>query len=43
MGAGAADKVDDATITTKMNAALAADKDLSAIKIDVDTRTAWSR
>lgn len=38
MGAAAADKVDDATITTKVNAALAADKDLSAIKIDVDTQ-----
>jgi hyperosmotically inducible protein len=38
MGAGVADKVDDATITTKVNAALAADKDLSAIKIDVDTK-----
>ena len=32
------DKVDDATITTKVNAALAKDKDLSAIKIDVDTQ-----
>ena len=38
MGAAAADKVDDATITTKVNAALAADKDLSALKIDVDTQ-----
>lgn len=38
MGAGAMDKVDDATITTKVNAALAADKDLAAIKIDVDTK-----
>jgi hyperosmotically inducible periplasmic protein len=38
MGAAAVDKVDDATITTKVNAALAADKDLSAVKIDVDTK-----
>jgi hyperosmotically inducible periplasmic protein len=38
MGASAGDKVDDATITTKVNAELAADKDLSAIKIDVDTK-----
>jgi hyperosmotically inducible periplasmic protein len=38
MGAGAADKADDASITTKVNAALAADKDLSATKIDVDTK-----
>jgi hyperosmotically inducible periplasmic protein len=38
MGATAGDKVDDATITTKVNAALAKDKDLSAIKIDVDTQ-----
>lgn len=38
LGAAAADKIDDATITTKVNASLAADKDLSAIKIDVDTQ-----
>ena len=38
MGATAGDKVDDATITAKVNASLAADKDLSAIKIDVDTQ-----
>ena len=38
MGASAANKVDDATITSKVNAALAKDKDLSAIKIDVDTK-----
>ena len=38
MGAGAADKVDDAAITSKVNAGLAADKDLSATKIDVDTK-----
>ena len=30
--------MDDAAITTKVNAELAADKDLSAIKIDVDTK-----
>jgi osmotically-inducible protein OsmY len=38
MGAAAVDKVDDAVITTKVNAGLAADKDLSATKIDVDTK-----
>ena len=38
MGAAGADKVDDATITAKVNAALAADKDLSAVRIDVDTK-----
>jgi hyperosmotically inducible protein len=38
MGASAADKVDDASITAKVNAGLAKDKDLSAIKIDVDTQ-----
>jgi hyperosmotically inducible periplasmic protein len=38
MGAAASAKVDDATITAKVNASLAADKDLSAIRIDVDTR-----
>lgn len=31
-------KIDDAQITAKVNAGLAADKDLSAIKIDVDTK-----
>lgn len=38
MGAAAADKVDDASITAKVNAELATDKDLSAIRIDVDTK-----
>jgi len=38
MGAAGVQKIDDATITTKVNAALAADKDLSAVKIDVDTK-----
>ncbi len=38
MGSSAADKVDDGAITSKVNAALAADKDLSATKIDVDTK-----
>jgi len=38
MGAAAAGKIDDASITAKVNASLAADKDLSAIKIDVDTK-----
>jgi osmotically-inducible protein OsmY len=38
MGAAAGDKVDDASITAKVNAELASDKDLSAIKIDVDTK-----
>jgi hyperosmotically inducible periplasmic protein len=38
MGAAAGAKVDDATITAQVNASLAADKDLSAIRIDVDTR-----
>lgn len=38
MGAAGMQKVDDATITTKVNAALAADSDLSAVKIDVDTK-----
>ncbi len=38
MGAAAANKVDDASITAKVNAALAGDKELSAIRIDVDTR-----
>jgi hyperosmotically inducible protein len=38
MGASAGDKIDDALITTEVKTAIAADKDLSAIKIDVDTR-----
>jgi hyperosmotically inducible periplasmic protein len=38
MGAAAGAKVDDASITAKVNASLAADKDLSAVRIDVDTR-----
>lgn len=38
MGAAAANKVDDASITAKVNAALAGDKELSALRIDVDTR-----
>ena len=38
MGAAAANKVDDAGITAKVNAALAGDKELSALRIDVDTR-----
>lgn len=33
----AGDKMKDASITTKVNAELAQDKDLSALKIDVDT------
>jgi hyperosmotically inducible periplasmic protein len=37
MGA-AGDKPDDASITAKVNAGLAKDKDLSAVKIDVDTQ-----
>ncbi|WP_298933833.1 BON domain-containing protein [uncultured Ramlibacter sp.] len=36
-GANAVSKLDDAGITAKVNAGLAADKDLSAIKINVDT------
>jgi hyperosmotically inducible protein len=36
-GASAVSKLDDAGITAKVNAGLAADKDLSAIKINVDT------
>ncbi len=31
-------KIDDAQITAKVNAGLAADKDLSAVKINVDTK-----
>jgi hyperosmotically inducible periplasmic protein len=38
MGATAGEKIDDASITAKVNASLATDKDLSAIKIDVDTQ-----
>ena len=38
MGSSAAAKVDDGAITSKVNEALAADKDLSAAKIDVDTK-----
>jgi len=38
MGAAAGAKVDDAGITAKVNASLAKDKDLSAVKIDVDTK-----
>lgn len=38
MGAAAGDRIDDATITSKVNAELATDKDLSAIRIDVDTK-----
>lgn len=38
MGAGAADKADDATITAKVKTDLATDKDLSAVQIDVDTK-----
>jgi len=38
MGAAGAAKVEDGVITSKVNAALIADKDLSAVKIDVDTK-----
>lgn len=38
MGAAAANKVDDAGITAKVNAALAGDPELSALRVDVDTR-----
>lgn len=38
MGAAGVEKVDDAMITSKINAALAADSDLSAVRIDVDTK-----
>lgn len=38
MGASAGEKMDDAAITVKVNAGLAKDKELSAIKIDVDTQ-----
>ena len=37
-GSAVADKVDDATITASVNAGLAKDSELSAIKIDVDTK-----
>jgi len=37
------DKVKDAAITTSINAELAKDKDLSALKIDVDTQDARVR
>ncbi|MEO5670575.1 MAG: BON domain-containing protein, partial [Ramlibacter sp.] len=37
MGAVTADKVDDAAITTNVKAAIAAEKDLSAARIGVDT------
>lgn len=40
LGSAAATAVDDASITAKVNAALAADRDLSAMRIDVDTRNA---
>ena len=38
MGGAIADKVDDATITASVNADLARDPDLSAIRINVDTK-----
>jgi hyperosmotically inducible periplasmic protein len=38
MGAATGDRLDDATITARVNAQLAADQDLSAIRIDVDTK-----
>jgi hyperosmotically inducible protein len=39
MGAGSSvGMIDDAQIVTKVNAALAADTDLSALKIDVDSK-----
>ncbi len=34
----AGDRIDDMQITTRVNAGLAADKDLSAMRIDVDTK-----
>ncbi len=37
-GASAAANVDDATITARVNAALAADQELSALGMDVDTQ-----
>ena len=37
------DKVKDAALTTSINAELAKDKDLSALKIDVDTQNARVR
>lgn len=38
MGAAGTDPLDDRTITAKVNAALTADQELSALKIDVDTQ-----
>jgi hyperosmotically inducible periplasmic protein len=38
LGAAAMDNTGDATITSKVNAAFAADRDLSATRIDVDTK-----
>lgn len=37
-GAAVADKIDDAVITASVSAGLAKDSELSAIKIDVDTK-----
>lgn len=37
-GGAIADKIDDAAITASVNAGLAKDSELSAIKIDVDTK-----
>lgn len=37
-GSGIADKIDDATITASVSAGLAKDPELSAVKIDVDTK-----
>lgn len=37
-GATVADKIDDATITASVSAGLAKDSELSAVKIDVDTK-----
>lgn len=38
VGAAVADKIDDATITASVSAGLAKDSELSAVKIDVDTK-----
>jgi osmotically-inducible protein OsmY len=38
MGASGREKIDDGTITAQVNARLAQDKELSGIKIDVDTQ-----
>lgn len=38
VGGAVADKIDDATITASVSAGLAKDAELSAIKIDVDTK-----